>query len=970
MTRFFQILSLLILLLSAPALATESTTFVRRYPTNTAVKVLTANGQATNSTLQASPSTLIGRYSAGFGQIQEIQLGSGLSLSGNALSSSGGTPGGSPTQIQYNNSGSFGGVTGSSVSGSQVTFGAVSATDATFSVIDVNGGVIDGTRIGSSSAADATFSSFSAFFPTASTGVRGTGGDGIITFTEMQSSGTKRYLSFDLVNNSRITARANRPTFLWIGNDVTDTFWTSFSANGNSFVDSSSNAPTAYAANSLYAEGTNDWQWRAGGSSNAGANYLSLFSFAKNANVLEADKTTGNFDFNNGSLTDIGGVSATEATFTSLQASRIGNVSAGDATFSAFTVSSSTGVKGTASSGKLTLQGQATNKRAITIDLDGATYNSFSSGDGAPTADITIDSSINYPTTEPYGRSTANWKFKGGWLGLHGTDWTGMGISTDNAGSPIEFIWANDQFNWVAGTTGSGFSGGGELGFFIGAEENGVWAAYPIFLYAREDEEVVTSIDGAFAISAGIVDQTHGGSTPYYSYFKGSTSQAADFTYTLPVSIPSGSNYAVTASTISSNSLQLAFSTSLNGIQIGASSPTDATFTSVQAQKIGNVSAGEATFSVINGTRIGSSSTMDATFSAINVPGVGSNSQAFGLGANAQDDSLAFGNNANATNSGAAPSLCIGNNCSAIDYSTVIGPSSSGAGSDLVFGASASSDLGFSVVGGQGANAGAIQCVVLGFLANGDGTRAIAIGNQADVQSGSTPAIAIGPASVISNSADRVILLGPNLSSTFSDVIGLGGGQAATESNQFWVGGAGTNGFTITTFTLGEGITSTTATSPSGTTVLTATGGSGSNNAARDMVIRGGTPTGSSTTGGNIRFETPSTGSSGSTPQNQSERIRIARGGNIGVATTTPTYTFDVTGSIRATTSLNSPIIEASTVIRSAGTVGNTQSFLGKATNVGCMILRDTDDAGWTECFALNGVLSCTIDADGVCDGA
>lgn len=34
----------------------------------------------------------------------------------------------------------------------------------------------------------------------------------------------------------------------------------------------------------------------------------------------------------------------------------------------------------------------------------------------------------------------------------------------------------------------------------------------------------------------------------------------------------------------------------------------------------------------------------------------------------------------------------------------------------------------------------------------------------------------------------------------------------------------------------------------------------------------------------------------------------------------------------------------------------------------GCLMLRDTDDAGWTECDALDGTLSCSTDADGVCD--
>lgn len=37
-------------------------------------------------------------------------------------------------------------------------------------------------------------------------------------------------------------------------------------------------------------------------------------------------------------------------------------------------------------------------------------------------------------------------------------------------------------------------------------------------------------------------------------------------------------------------------------------------------------------------------------------------------------------------------------------------------------------------------------------------------------------------------------------------------------------------------------------------------------------------------------------------------------------------------------------------------------------TTGGCLMFQDTDGAGWTECDALNGVLSCSTDADGVCD--
>ena len=36
----------------------------------------------------------------------------------------------------------------------------------------------------------------------------------------------------------------------------------------------------------------------------------------------------------------------------------------------------------------------------------------------------------------------------------------------------------------------------------------------------------------------------------------------------------------------------------------------------------------------------------------------------------------------------------------------------------------------------------------------------------------------------------------------------------------------------------------------------------------------------------------------------------------------------------------------------------------------GCLMMRDTDDGGWTECSYLNGTQTCTTDADGVCDGS
>jgi len=44
----------------------------------------------------------------------------------------------------------------------------------------------------------------------------------------------------------------------------------------------------------------------------------------------------------------------------------------------------------------------------------------------------------------------------------------------------------------------------------------------------------------------------------------------------------------------------------------------------------------------------------------------------------------------------------------------------------------------------------------------------------------------------------------------------------------------------------------------------------------------------------------------------------------------------------------------------------STDEFRMVASN-GCLILRDTDNNGWTKCTALNGVLTCVIDADGLC---
>ena len=93
---------------------------------------------------------LLGRSAGSTGDMQEISIGSGLSLSGGTLSATGGggTPGGSNTQIQYNNAGAFGGISGLTSDGTNMTAGSgnlrATSPQITTGLSDANGNRILG----------------------------------------------------------------------------------------------------------------------------------------------------------------------------------------------------------------------------------------------------------------------------------------------------------------------------------------------------------------------------------------------------------------------------------------------------------------------------------------------------------------------------------------------------------------------------------------------------------------------------------------------------------------------------------------------------------------------------------------------------------------------------------------------------------------------------------------------------------
>lgn len=88
-----------------------------------------------------------------------------------------------------------------------------------------------------------------------------------------------------------------------------------------------------------------------------------------------------------------------------------------------------------------------------------------------------------------------------------------------------------------------------------------------------------------------------------------------------------------------------------------------------------------------------------------------------------------------------------------------------------------------------------------------------------------------------------------------------------------------------------------------------------------------------------------------------------ASANRVGIMNGSPSVELDVTGAIKSSGNIT---ITDGVFSMDKGT-GTGQATLDGSAG-GCIMIRDTDDAGWTECDALDGTLSCSTDADGVCD--
>ena len=263
--------------------------------------------------------------------------------------------------------------------------------------------------------------------------------------------------------------------------------------------------------------------------------------------------------------------------------------------------------------------------------------------------------------------------------------------------------------------------------------------------------------------------------------------------------------------------------------------------------------------------------------------GSGSQSERFGLGSVSSGlRSSAFGYNATASGSDA---LALGWS------STSSGTSSTSVGSQ------SSASASYSTAVGVGAYATYDNATSLGFQAQALNVNATALGRSSTASSGY--GIAIGRGATASG-ANFSIAIGTESSITHTGSIGFGYGATSTAINQFIVGSENNP---ISDVYFGKGVTHA---SP-GSFTLNSTSGSGTDIAGGNLTLAGGAGTGSGA-GGYLSFSTAPAGSSGSSLNSLSERMRITTSGNVGIGTTTPGQKLDVQGFINANSGFITPV--------------------------------------------------------------
>lgn len=186
--------------------------------------------------------------------------------------------------------------------------------------------------------------------------------------------------------------------------------------------------------------------------------------------------------------------------------------------------------------------------------------------------------------------------------------------------------------------------------------------------------------------------------------------------------------------------------------------------------------------------------------------------------------------------------------------------------------------------GATGAAAYSAQ-TIFGNGASASGTGACAFGYLASAGGEST---AYGRGAIASN-VDSVAV-GYGAGGSNIGTICLGAGAASTANNQCIIGGNQSSNGGITDMYIGKGVTNA---APSNVTI-NATGGSGTNIAGANLILGAGKATGNAA-GGYLSFQTSAVGSSGTTLQTLTERMRINSTGGIEIpAVASPTFSSNV----------------------------------------------------------------------------